>query len=165
MWIPRNFVIKKKIKIKIKNNIYFYYFSTFILWILSGTTFHEIQELSYHLFLPTGLTFCSSQVIGRLFSPSQKLKKWTQRFRLCFQLGMGILNAPRKFFFVVYEPHRELRGLQGVRFQGKNCFTIGLKLLRNWFWHSKTKKSYQKIIMTFWYMPRTMHNWWERVRA
>ena len=64
----------------------------------------------------------STQVIGRLFSPSQKLKKWTQRFRLCFQLGMGILNSPCKFFLVVYEPHRELRGLQGVGFQGKNCF-------------------------------------------
>jgi hypothetical protein len=35
---------------------------------------------------------------------------------------MGILNAPRKIFLVVYEPHRELRGLQGVVFQGKNCF-------------------------------------------
>jgi hypothetical protein len=35
---------------------------------------------------------------------------------------MGILNAPRKIFLVVYEPHRELRGLQGVGFQGKNCF-------------------------------------------
>ena len=63
-----------------------------------------------------------SQVIGRLFSPSQKLKKWTQQFRQCFQLGMGILNAPRKIFWVVYEPHRELQGLQGVGFQGKNCF-------------------------------------------
>ena len=30
------------------------------------------------------------QLIGRLFSPSQKLKKWTHPFRLCFELGMGI---------------------------------------------------------------------------
>ena len=62
------------------------------------------------------------QVIGRLFSPSQKLKKWTHPFRLCFELGMGILNATRKFFLVVYGPHRELQGLQGVGFQGKKCF-------------------------------------------
>ena len=26
-------------------------------------------------------------------------------------------------FLVVYEPHRALEGLQGVGFQGKNCFT------------------------------------------
>ena len=39
------------------------------------------------------------QVIGRLFSPSQKLKKLTQRFRQCFQLDMGILNATAKFFW------------------------------------------------------------------
>ena len=26
-------------------------------------------------------------------------------------------------FLVVYEPHRGLEGLQGVGFQGKNCFT------------------------------------------
>ena len=63
-----------------------------------------------------------AQVIGRLFSPSQKLKKWTQRFRQCFQLGMGILNATRKIFLVVYGPHRELQGLQGVGFQGKKYF-------------------------------------------
>ena len=31
----------------------------FISWILSGTTYHEIQEPSYHLFLPPGFTSCS----------------------------------------------------------------------------------------------------------
>ena len=36
---------------------------------------------------------------------------------------MGILNAPRKFFLVVYEPILKLQGLEGVGFQGKNCFT------------------------------------------
>ena len=65
---------------------------------------------------------CTAQVIGRLFAPSQKLKKLTQQFRQCFQLALGILNAIRKIFWVVYGPHRELRGLQGVGFQGKNCF-------------------------------------------
>ena len=28
-----------------------------------------------------------------------------------------------RIFLVVYEPHRVLEGLQGVGFQGKNCFT------------------------------------------
>jgi hypothetical protein len=28
-----------------------------------------------------------------------------------------------QFFLVVYEPHRVLEDLQGVGFQGKNCFT------------------------------------------
>ena len=32
------------------------------------------------------------------------------------------------FFLVVYEPYRVLEGLQGVGFQGKNCFT---KLVSN----------------------------------
>ena len=31
-----------------------------------------------------------TQLLGRLFSPSQKLKKWTHPFRLCFELGLGI---------------------------------------------------------------------------
>ena len=64
-----------------------------------------------------------AQVIGRLFSPSQKLKKWTHPFRQCFELGMGILNAPRKIFLVVYEPILKLQGLVAVEFQGKNGFT------------------------------------------
>ena len=64
-----------------------------------------------------------AQVIGRLFAPSQKLKKWTQPFRQCFELGMGILNALRKIFLVVYGPIFKLQGFECVRFQGKNCVT------------------------------------------
>ena len=63
-----------------------------------------------------------AQVIGRLFSPSQKLKKWTHPFWQCFELGMGTLNAPRKIFLAVYEPILKLQGLEGVGFQGKNSF-------------------------------------------
>ena len=63
------------------------------------------------------------QVLGRLFAPSQKLKKWTQQFCQCFELVLGILNAPRKFFLAVYEPILKLQGLEGVGFQGKNCLT------------------------------------------
>ena len=64
-----------------------------------------------------------TQVIGRLFAPSQKLKKWTQRFRQCFELVFGILNAVRKIFLVVYGPIFKLQGFECVRFQGKNCVT------------------------------------------
>ena len=64
-----------------------------------------------------------SQVIGRLFAPSQKLKKLTQRFRQCFELPMGILNVLRKIFWVVYGPILKLQGFECVRFQGKNCVT------------------------------------------
>ena len=64
-----------------------------------------------------------AQVIGRLFAPSQKMKKWTQQFRQCFELVLGILNAPRKIFLAVYEPILKLQGFEGVGFQGKNCFT------------------------------------------
>ena len=64
-----------------------------------------------------------TQLIGRLSSPSQKLKKWTHPFRLCFELGIGILNVPRNFFLVVYGPILKLQGLEGVGFQGENCFT------------------------------------------
>ena len=41
---------------------------------------------------------------------------------MCFELGIGILNVPRKIFLVVYEPILELQGLVAVEFQGKNCF-------------------------------------------
>ena len=43
---------------------------------------------------------------------------------MCFELDIGILNAPRKIFLEVYEPILKLQGLQGVGFQGK----IELKL-------------------------------------
>ena len=66
---------------------------------------------------------CYAQVLGRLFAPSQKSKKLSHQFRVCFELGIGILNAPRKIFFAVYEPILKLQGLEGFGFQGKNCFT------------------------------------------
>ena len=31
-----------------------------------------------------------AQLIGRLFSPSQKVKKLSHPFRLCFELGLGV---------------------------------------------------------------------------
>ena len=38
-------------------------------------------------------------------------------------------------FLVVFEPHRALEGLQGVRFQSqKSLYKNGLKLLRNQLW-------------------------------
>ena len=64
-----------------------------------------------------------TQVLGRLFAPSQKSKKLSHHFRVCFELGIGILNAPRKIFLAVYEPILKLQGLVAVKFQGKNGFT------------------------------------------
>ena len=64
-----------------------------------------------------------TQVLGSLFAPSQKSKKLSHHFRVCFELVFGILNAPRKIFLAVYEPILKLQGLQGVGFQGKNGFT------------------------------------------
>ena len=63
-----------------------------------------------------------SQVLGRLFAPSQNIKKLSHQFWVCFELGIGILNVPRKIFLVVYEPILKLQGLVAVEFQGKNCF-------------------------------------------
>ena len=75
----------------------------------------------------SGMQFCTcaihtTQVLGRLFAPSQKSKKLSHQFRVCFELGIGILNGPRKIFLVVYEPILKLQGLVAVEFQGKNCF-------------------------------------------
>jgi len=42
---------------------------------------------------------------------------------VCFELGIGISNAPRKIFLAVYEPILKLQGPAAVKFQGKNCFT------------------------------------------
>ena len=53
----------------------------------------------------------------------QKSKKLSHQFQMCFELDIGILNAPRKIFLAVYEPILKLQGLQGVGFQGKNGFT------------------------------------------
>ena len=74
-----------------------------------------------HFKLP--IEFNLTQLIGRLSSPSQKRKKLSHPFRVCFELGMDILNVPRNFFLVVYGPILKLQGLEGVGFQGKNCFT------------------------------------------
>ena len=63
-----------------------------------------------------------SQVLGRLFAPSQNIKKLSHQFWVCFELGIGILNVPRIIFLVVYEPILKLQGLVAVEFQGKNCF-------------------------------------------
>ena len=63
-----------------------------------------------------------TQVLGRRFDPSQKSKKLSHHFWVCFELGIGILNVPRKIFLVVYEPILKLQGLVAVEFQGKNCF-------------------------------------------
>ena len=48
---------------------------------------------------------------------------------MCFELGIGILNAPRKIFFEVYEPILKLQGLQGVGFQGEIELQLRAKLL------------------------------------
>ena len=71
------------------------------------------------------VTFISlvPQVLGRLFAPSQKSKKLSHHFRVCFELDFGILNAPRKIFWGVTGPIWELQCLEGVKFQGKKCFT------------------------------------------
>ena len=72
--------------------------------------------------MPVSQKVPCTQVLGRLFAPSQKSKKLSHHFRVCFELGIGILNVPRKIFLVVYEPILELQGLVSVEFQGKNCF-------------------------------------------
>ena len=62
------------------------------------------------------------------------LQKWSQTSRkLILSLDNMKKNTNMTFwylpgsidriFLVVYEPHRVLEGLQGVGFQGKNCFT------------------------------------------
>ena len=56
-------ISKKNIKTISKKNINFYSFSLFISQILSGTTYYEIQEPSYHLFLPPALTSCSYHLV------------------------------------------------------------------------------------------------------
>jgi hypothetical protein len=70
---------------------------------------------------------------------------------VCFELGIGILNAPRKFFLVVCGPILKLQGLEGVGFQGKNCFT---KMVSNFseidfgfIYHEKMSKNYEYDIL------------------
>jgi len=86
-------------------------------------------------------------VSGRLFSPSQKLKKLSQPFRQCFELVFGILNVKPKILWVVYGPILKLQGLEIVKFQGKNCFT---KMVSNFseiniglIYHEKMSKKYE----------------------
>ena len=42
---------------------------------------------------------------------------------MCFELGIGILNAPRKIFLAVHEPILKLQGLVAVKFQGCESHT------------------------------------------
>ena len=74
-------------------------------------------------FVPVRYKKERAQVSGSLFAPSQKSKKLSHHFRVCFELVFGILNAPRKILLAVYEPILKLQGLVAVKFQGKNGFT------------------------------------------
>ena len=65
----------------------------------------------------------SSQVLGSIFAPSQKSKKLSHHFRVCFELDFGIINAPRKIFWRVSGPIWELQRFEAVKFQGIKCFT------------------------------------------
>ena len=53
-------------------------------------------------------------------------------------------------FLVVYEPQRALEGLQGVRFQGKNCFT---KVVSNFSEINFGFKQQEKMSKKHWYLP------------
>ena len=55
-----------------------------------------------------------AQVPGSLFSPSQKRQKLSHPFRLCFELGMGILNPTDTIWGGVYESSSEQCGREGV---------------------------------------------------
>ena len=55
-----------------------------------------------------------TQVPGSLFSPSQKRQKLSHPFRLCFELGMGILNPTDTIWGGVYESSSEQCGREGV---------------------------------------------------
>ena len=54
------------------------------------------------------------QLPGSIFSPSQKRQKLSHPFRLCFELGMGILNPPDKIIWGVYESSNEQGSREGV---------------------------------------------------
>ena len=72
---------------------------------------------------------------------------------MCFELGIGILNVPRKIFLVVYEPILELQGLVVVEFQGKKWPQTSPKLIVAL---DNMKKKEKNIDMTFWYLPGSM---------
>ena len=59
----------------------------------------------------------------------KKAKKLSHPFWVCFELGMGIVNAPCKILLVVYEPILKLQGLQGIGFQGKIELKLRVKLI------------------------------------
>ena len=48
------------------------------------------------------------------------MKKLTENINMTFWYLPRSINT---IFLVVYEPYKVLEGLQGVGFQGKNCFT------------------------------------------
>jgi hypothetical protein len=47
------------------------------------------------------MSYCR-QLIGRLFSPSQKSKKLSHPFRVCFELGMGTYVHHTKYYSGVF---------------------------------------------------------------
>ena len=72
---------------------------------------------------------------------------------------MAFCYLPRStdtIFLVVYGPNRALEGLQGVGFQGKNCFT---RLVPNFskinFGFSKYEKMNKKYYYGICYLPRS----------
>ena len=62
-----------------------------------------------------------SQTSPKSILALQNLKKLTKHINNTFQYLPRLIDTI--FFLVVYEPHKALEGLQGVRFQGTNCFT------------------------------------------
>ena len=75
------------------------------------------------------------------------IKKWAKNIKKTFQYLPRSIDT---IILVVYEPYRALEGLQGVWFQGKNCFIKnGLKLFRNRFWLYITWRNEQ--IISIWH--------------
>ena len=66
-----------------------------------------------------------SQTSPKLIFAFHNMKKWTKNIIMAF---CYLPRSTDTIFLVVYDPNRALEGLQGVGFQGKNCFT---KLVSN----------------------------------
>ena len=66
-----------------------------------------------------------SQTSPKLILAFHNMKKWTKNIIMAF---CYLPRSTDTIFLVVYDPNRALEGLQGVGFQGKNCFT---KLVSN----------------------------------
>ena len=66
-----------------------------------------------------------SQTSPKLILAFHNMKKRTKNSIMAFCF---LPRSTDTIFLVVYEPYRVLEGLQGVGFQGKNCFT---KLVSN----------------------------------